>query len=233
MSNTQQQIPATMFAELVVKSQQWAAERNFYAPTGATYEGQWLKLLEESGELAGGLARNKQAMVEDAIGDILVVLAVLDGFSPAETPVGQRMWNDTMPSKGYQVGVVTAYSCLAEYLRYMLTGNEDFRPIHRTLAYAALIRIADEYLLTLEGCFLAAYNEIKDRQGIMYNGVFIKDTDPRYAELADNGLAPCIDEGCEHSGTVHYCVNHTAVAQDIGCSAIDVRSMQEDDIVDN
>lgn len=233
MSNTQQQIPATMFAELVIKAQHWAAERNFYAPTGATYEGQWLKLMEECGELASGLARNKQAMVKDAIGDILVVLAVLDGFSTDETPTAQRMWNDPMPSKGYPVGVVTAYSCLAEYLRYMLKGNADFRPVNRLLTYAALMTIADAYLLTIDGCFLAAYNEIKDRKGVMYNGVFIKDTDQRYAELADNGLAPCIDEGCEHSGTTHYCVNSAKAVQDIGCSGIDVRSMQEDDIVDN
>lgn len=215
MSNIQQQIPATMFAELVIKAQHWAAERNFYAPTGATYEGQWLKLMEECGELAGGLARNKQAMVEDAIGDILVVLAVLDGFSPAETPVGQRMWNDSKPDAAYAMSPIRAYYCVVDYLRDMLHGNQDYRPVNRLLTYAALIRIADEYFnLTLEGCFLAAYNEIKDRHGIMYNGVFIKDTDPRYAELTG---------GTQVGSSV----------QDIGCSAIDVRSMQEDDIVDN
>lgn len=214
MSNIHQPVTVTMFAELVVKSQHWAAERNFYAPTGATYEGQWLKLMEESGELAGGLARNKQAMIEDAIGDILVVLAVLDGFSPAETPAWQRMWNDTVPKEGYQLSVVVAYSCLSEYLRDMLAEPKAVIRVHRMLAYAALMRIADEYLLTLEGCFLAAYNEIKDRQGIMYNGVFIKDTDPRYAELTGGTQVGCS-------------------VQDIGCSAIDVRSMQEDDIVDN
>ena len=207
MSKTQQQIPATMFAELVIKAQHWAAERNFYAPTGATYEGQWLKLMEECGELAGGLARNKQAMVEDAIGDILVVLAVLDGFSPDETPVGQRMWNDSKPDAAYVMSPVRAYYCAVDYLRDMLQCNQDYRPVNRLLTYAALMTIADEYLLTLDGCFLAAYNEIKDRQGIMYNGVFIKDTDQRYAELT--------------GGT------------QVGCSAIDVRSMQEDDIVDN
>lgn len=233
MSNTQQQIPATMFAELVIKAQHWAAERNFYAPTGATYEGQWLKLMEECGELAGGLARNKQAMVEDAIGDILVVLAVLDGFSPAETPVEQRMWNESRPAAAYAMSPIRAYYCVSKYLSFMLQGNPDYHPANRLLAYAALMTIADAYLLTLDGCFLAAYNEIKDRQGIMYNGVFIKDTDQRYAELADNGLAQCIDEGCEHSGTTHYCVNNAKAVQDIGCSAIDVRSMQEDDIVDN
>lgn len=233
MSNTQQQIPATMFAELVIKAQHWAAERNFYAPNGATYDGQWLKLMEECGELAGGLARNKQAMVEDAIGDILVVLAVLDGFNSTETPVEQRMWNDSKPDAAYVMSPIRAYYCVSKYLRSMLHGNQDYRPANRLLTYAALMTIADAYLLTLDGCFLAAYNEIKDRKGVMYNGVFIKDTDPRYAELADNGLAPCIDEGCEHSGTTHYCVNNAKAVQDIGCSAIDVRSMQEDDIVDN
>ena len=233
MSNTQQQIPATMFAELVVKAQQWAAERNFYAPNGATYDGQWLKLMEECGELAGGLARNKQAMVEDAIGDILVVLAVLDGFSPDETPTAQRMWNDSKPEVAYAMTTLQAYSCVSEYLRSMIGGNPDYRPVNRLLTYAALMTIADAYNLTLDGCFLAAYNEIKDRHGIMYNGVFIKNTDPRYAELADNGLAPCIDEGCEHSGTTHYCINSANAVQGIGCSGIDVRSMQEDDIVDN
>lgn len=233
MSNTQQQIPATMFAELVIKAQHWAAERNFYAPTGATYEGQWLKLMEECGELAGGLARNKQAMVEDAIGDILVVLAVLDGFSPAETPTAQRMWNDDLSGAKYDVSTVKAYSLVSKNLRLMLSEPKDYCQVYRMLAYDALKTIAESFNLTLEGCFLAAYNEIKDRQGIMYNGVFIKDTDPRYAELADNGLAPCIDEGCEHSGTTHYCVNNAKAVQDIGCSGIDVRSMQEDDIVDN
>ena len=190
MSNTQQQIHATMFAELVIKAQHWAAERNFYEPTGATYDGQWLKLMEECGELAGGLARNKQAMVEDAIGDILVVLAVLDGFSHDETSSGHRMWNDSKPDAAYVMSPLQAYYCVSEYLRSMLQGNPDYRQVNRLLAYAALTTIADAYLLTLDGCFLAAYNEIKDRQGIMYNGVFIKDTDPRYAELADNGISP-------------------------------------------
>lgn len=208
MSNTQQQVPATMFADLVVQCQEWARVRNFYAPNGATYDGQWLKLMEECGEIAGGLARNKRELVEDAIGDVLVVLAVMDGFNSTETPLGQRMWNDSKPDAAYVMSPLQAHYCVSEYLRSMLQGNPDYRPVTRLLAYAALTTIADAYLLTLDGCFLAAYNEIKDRQGIMYNGVFIKDTDPRYAELMGSD-------------------------QSVGCSGIDVRSMQEDDIVDN
>lgn len=30
---------------------------------------------------------------------------------------------------------------------------------------------------------MVAWNSIKDRQGIMHNGVFIKSTDPKYEEI--------------------------------------------------
>ena len=36
----------------------------------------------------------------------------------------------------------------------------------------------------LDVCAEYAYNEIKDRKGVMYNGVFIKETDPRYESAA-------------------------------------------------
>lgn len=48
--------------------------------------------------------------------------------------------------------------------------------------------MAHQYGLTIEDCIQAAYDEIKDRKGVMYNGAFIKSTDDRYngilAELA-------------------------------------------------
>lgn len=37
--------------------------------------------------------------------------------------------------------------------------------------------------LTLKQCLEFAYNEIKDRQGVMHNGCWIKDTDPRYESI--------------------------------------------------
>lgn len=232
MNNTQQQIPATMFADLVVQCQQWAAERNFYAPNGATYEGQWLKLMEECGEIAGGLARNKRELVEDAIGDVLVVLAVMDGFPEGSkvVPVEVEDWVEgqathkqvTVPCghmkyerlpHSAQVGdKFQSYAVLTFRLNILYVAENPVA--HRYAAYEALLTIAESFELTLEGCFLAAYNEIKDRQGVMHNGVFIKSTDPRYAELTG---------GTQVGSSV----------QDIGCSGIDIRSMQEDDIVDN
>lgn len=54
---------------------QWAHDRNLIK--GATCQAQMLKMTEEVGELAAGIARNKQDEVADAIGDCVVVLTIL------------------------------------------------------------------------------------------------------------------------------------------------------------
>lgn len=63
-----------MTIEIFDKIRQWTLDRNLQE---GDPKGQILKLLEESGELASGLAKNNEAEVKDAIGDIVVVLTVL------------------------------------------------------------------------------------------------------------------------------------------------------------
>lgn len=41
--------------------------------------------------------------------------------------------------------------------------------------------LSSQHGLTLEECLEISYNDIKDRKGIMLDGVFIKDTDPSYS----------------------------------------------------
>ena len=53
----------------------WAAARNLIE--GSDPKSQMLKLAEEMGELAGALARGKEAEADDAIGDMVVVLTIL------------------------------------------------------------------------------------------------------------------------------------------------------------
>lgn len=53
----------------------WAAARNLIE--GSTTDKQFLKLAEEVGEIAHGLARNDQDEVKDGIGDVIVVLTIL------------------------------------------------------------------------------------------------------------------------------------------------------------
>ena len=49
--------------------------------------------------------------------------------------------------------------------------------------------VCEQLNIDILDCVQAAYNEIKDRQGVMYNGAFIKSTDDRYsAILVELGL---------------------------------------------
>lgn len=61
--------------ELISKVEQWASDRNLIL--GGTPQGQMLKLTEEMGELAHGIARNKPHIILDSIGDCMVVLAII------------------------------------------------------------------------------------------------------------------------------------------------------------
>ena len=60
--------------ELTQQIKQWAVERDLDI---ADPTKQMLKLMEEVGELAQGMAKNKQAQVYDSIGDVYVVLVIL------------------------------------------------------------------------------------------------------------------------------------------------------------
>lgn len=58
---------------------QWAEDRNLIK--GATRQAQMLKLTEEMGELAAGIAKGNEALVKDSIGDCMVVLTILSAQS--------------------------------------------------------------------------------------------------------------------------------------------------------
>ena len=53
----------------------WADDRNLI--DGSNPKAQFVKLLEEIGELAEGLSKDKTALVLDAIGDSVVVLTII------------------------------------------------------------------------------------------------------------------------------------------------------------
>lgn len=89
--------------ELVDSVVQWHRDRNLIA--GTSDDKQFLKLLEEVGELAGNLARGKD--IKDDIGDILVVLvniATRNGHTLQECL--EVAWEDIKDRKGKMVAGV-------------------------------------------------------------------------------------------------------------------------------
>lgn len=60
--------------ELTSKIKQWAIDRNLHT---ANPDKQMLKLFEELGELAEGMAKDKPEQISDSIGDVYVVLTIL------------------------------------------------------------------------------------------------------------------------------------------------------------
>lgn len=88
---------------------QWAEDRNLIS--GARPAAQFQKLGEEFGELGRALVEGDLAMIQDAIGDMIIVLTIMSA----------------------QLGV------------------------------------------PVETCIDGAYEEIKDRQGKMINGIFVKE----------------------------------------------------------
>ncbi len=96
--------------DLTIRIQDWAIDRGLDT---ADPNKQMLKLMEEVGELAQGMAKDNRKQVIDSIGDIYVVLTIL----------------------------------------------------------------SMQLNLRVDGCVRKAYDEIKDRQGKMVNGIYIKEED--------------------------------------------------------
>jgi len=80
----------------------WAHARNLV--NGSTTDKQFLKLIDEIGELAAGLARKDQVKVMDGIGDAVVVLTIMAeqmGFS-IEACI-EMAWDEIKDRKGRMI----------------------------------------------------------------------------------------------------------------------------------
>lgn len=159
---------------------QWAVDRNLIK--GSTPEAQCIKLIEEYGELARGIAKKDVALIKDSIGDTLVVCIILaaqlgsDNFN-IDMVTFERLDLDMI---GVREKLVMRGSTELGTISYFI--NVTNRDIDRCTGniYAlcdTLAEIAYLYKWSLADCLEAAYNEIKDRKGRMVDGIFIKEGD--------------------------------------------------------
>lgn len=80
----------------------WANARNLIK--GSTAQAQLVKLVEEVGELAGGIAKHRSNVVRDSIGDCIVVLSILATQSGLElSDCVECAWDEIKDRRGRMV----------------------------------------------------------------------------------------------------------------------------------
>ena len=145
---------------------QWANDRNIIK--GSTKPAQALKGFSEFGELCDNIAKGKD--IKDDIGDCAVVGVIINAIGKHHT------YYDGVSNR--ELRVERNLQNVADYFSYALVDSDiAFR------AFDDLHAIAEHHGLDFNECLGTAWNSIKDRTGVMYNGVFIKEADPRYAEV--------------------------------------------------
>lgn len=88
--------------QLTAKILGWANDRNLIE--GSTIDKQFVKLVEEVGELAAGLARGKTDVIDDSLGDIMVIAIIMcaqRGRTPPD--ILEDVWNIIKDRKGKMV----------------------------------------------------------------------------------------------------------------------------------
>ncbi len=140
--------------ELQVLILNWAKEKDLLKSENAPK--QRLKLLEEVGEAAGAILKNKTDDIKDSIGDIFVVLVILSDQLSEEI-----IYNTNRFAKDDDKDFVFLFDNILNSKR-----------IYYSLAYLKDICRKLNYDLT--ECANLAWNEIKDRKGQTIDGNFIK-----------------------------------------------------------
>ncbi len=160
--------------ELIQNIEQWAEDRNII--NGSKPIDQAMKLFSEFGELADNVGKGRDC--RDDIGDVFVVLTIMFaqlGESISDVAIQGYTTDSDKRAVLYLAESLSDFSDMA-------SNNIIDDSIVDILGYLQFI--AEDYMnTTLEECVQIAYNDIKNRTGVMHNGVFIKSTDAKYEEI--------------------------------------------------
>ena len=168
--------------KLIKQIEQWAEDRNIIK--GSKPIDQAMKLFSEFGELADNVGKGRDC--RDDIGDVFVVLTIMCKqlnkpirVTGAEYFIARLHNGNTNPK--------SIVASLAVYLSDFVFSAEDGKSRNVGPILASLINLSHYYSISsFEECVQIAYNDIKDRKGLMHNGVFVKESDPAYASIESN-----------------------------------------------
>lgn len=138
----------------------WADARGIYKY--GTEDGQWLKAVEEVGELAAGMARNRTADILDAIGDVAVCLVNANALSSG--PFNLLFFSNEEVIDG--LSTTTVLACVLS----AISSSEYLSALNW------LRRLCTKLNVDFDKALDQAWGEIKERKGQMNeHGVFVRE----------------------------------------------------------
>uniref|UniRef100_A0AAU8KU32 MazG-like pyrophosphatase n=2 Tax=unclassified bacterial viruses TaxID=12333 RepID=A0AAU8KU32_9VIRU len=161
--------------QLIKQIEQWASDRNIIK--GSKPIDQAMKLFSEFGELADNVGKGRDC--RDDIGDcgvVLIIMCAQVGFD----------FNDCM-DVDFCEGISTKQKIieLMSSLSAFAYNCDQHKDVRSGLfeSVSALKLVCNDLGYKFDECLQIAYDDIKHRKGIMVNGVFIKESDPVYAQV--------------------------------------------------
>lgn len=163
---------------------QWAHDRGLTDQTNDALRSQFIKGVEEGGEISESiLASNKEELV-DAIGDTLVVLTIMcinAGLEP-EDYIKRVRCDELAGFDSFESAVTSPTACriACEFNAHMgrlARAIAKQQPVgnHIFQAVRVINRLSRLLCVDIGECYRTAYNEIKNRTGRKVDGVFVKD----------------------------------------------------------
>ena len=167
--------------ELILNIEQWAEDRNIIK--GAKPLDQAMKLFSEHGELSDHVGNNELDKVFDDVGDVFVVLTII--AKQCNLSIFNHL-DAKLNHSGLKVDVAFLAFELAVVATEVYEWDEQSKHFPKYAlkhAVARLRSIAEQVGLTLEHCVEQAYNDIKERKGILIDGVVVKESNPHYGQI--------------------------------------------------
>ena len=148
----------------------WAKKRGILIK--GNEETQVFKLIEEFGELCGGILKLKEDIIIDSVGDMVVVLVNLNKVKGFDLEYGIEFKDMNQ--------ITTSKQCLKalnDCINDLLHNCNRVLPVinYSNMIINLLTKLCGLQGLDINNCFNFAYNEIKNRTGKNVDGNFIKD----------------------------------------------------------
>ncbi len=143
------------FNELAENVVIWAKEKGINDPNK-----QYLKFLEEIGELAKAVLQNNEAEIKDGIGDVCITMIILFNQTEHDTIRQKHLKHKELDTK-----LITLYD---------VVGDVQHNNVN-SYAFIFLKLYAEKLGYDFEECLELAWTVIKDRKGKTIDNVFIKD----------------------------------------------------------